>query len=62
MQKTVILGGKRTAIGCFMGGLSTFTGPHLGTVALKGAISSCHVKAKDIEEVYMGNVIPAGSG
>lgn len=58
----MILGGKRTAIGTFMGGLSQFTAPHLGSVALRGAIQASHVNKDDIEEVYFGNVIPAGSG
>lgn len=61
-KNVVILGGKRTPIGSFMGGLSGFTAPHLGTVALKGAIASTHIDAADIEELYMGNVISAGAG
>jgi len=62
MNSVVILGGKRTAIGSFLGGLSSFSAPHLGSIALKGAIASTHVNKDDIEEVYMGNVIAAGSG
>jgi acetyl-CoA C-acetyltransferase len=58
----VILGGKRTPIGTFMGGLSSFTAPHLGVVAMKGALESTHVAPTDVEEVFMGNVISAGSG
>ena len=61
-KKFVILGGKRTPIGTFMGGLSGFTAPALGVAALKGAIAATHIEAKDIEEVYMGQVIQAGSG
>ena len=62
MSGVVILGGKRTAIGTFMGGLSQFSAPHLGSIALKGAIQSAHIDKNDIEEVYFGNVISAGSG
>lgn len=61
-KNVVILGGKRTPIGTFMGGLSSFTAPHLGTVALKGAIASSNIEAADIDELYMGNVISAGAG
>jgi acetyl-CoA C-acetyltransferase len=61
-NRVVILGGKRTPIGTFMGGLSNFTAPHLGTMALKGAIANTHIEASDIEELYMGNVISAGAG
>jgi len=58
----VILGGKRTAIGTFMGGLSRFTAPHLGSIALKGAIQASHINKDDIEEVYVGNVVSSGIG
>ena len=61
-KNVVILGGKRTPIGTFLGGLSGFTAPALGTAALKGAIAAAHIDAADIEEVYMGQVIQAGSG
>ena len=58
----VILGGKRTAIGTFMGGLSTFTASNLGHAALKGAISSCHIQPSDVEELFMGQVCQAAAG
>ena len=61
-KNAVILGGKRTAIGSFMGSLSSFTAPHLGSIAIKGAIQASRVNPEDIDEVYMGNVIGAGSG
>ncbi|CDW89185.1 acetyl-acetyltransferase [Stylonychia lemnae] len=61
-RNVVIVGGRRTAIGSFMGQLSNMTGPQLGSMATKGALASCHVDPKEIEEVYMGNVISAGSG
>lgn len=58
----VIVGGRRTAVGSFMGSLSNMTGPQLGAVATKGVLQAYHVDPKEIEEVYMGNVISAGSG
>ena len=61
-KNAVILGGKRTAIGTFMGGLSSFTAPHLGSIAIRGALQSTGVDPNDVDEVYMGNVIGAGSG
>jgi len=45
-----------------MGGLSSFSAPYLGSIALKGAISSTHVNKDHIEEVYFGNVLAAGLG
>jgi len=58
----VIVGGRRTAVGSFMGSLSNMTGPQLGSIATKGVLSAYHVDPKEVEEVYMGNVISAGSG
>ena len=58
----VIVGGRRTPVGAFMGQLSNMTAPQLGAVATKGVLSAYHVDAKEVEEVYMGNVISAGSG
>ena len=56
-RHVVIVGAKRTPIGTFMGGLSNFTCSHLGALAARGALASCHVDPKDVEEVIMGNVI-----
>lgn len=61
-KKVVIVGGKRTPIGTFMGGLSGFTAPQLGSTAIRGALSSAGIEAKEVEEVFMGNVISAGQG
>jgi acetyl-CoA C-acetyltransferase len=61
-RNVVIVAAKRTPIGTFMGGLSNLTGPQLGTIATKGAIQAANISAEDIEEVYLGNVIQAGSG
>lgn len=56
-RNVVIVGAKRTPVGSFMGSLSNFTGPHLGMVAVRGALASSHVDPKEIEEVYLGQVI-----
>jgi acetyl-CoA C-acetyltransferase len=45
-----------------MGSLSNYSAPHLGSVAAKSAIAEAGISATDIEEVYMGQVIQAGSG
>ena len=58
----VIVGGRRTPIGSFLGQLSNYSGPQLGAIATKGALAAYHVNPKEVEEVYMGNVISAGSG
>jgi acetyl-CoA C-acetyltransferase len=59
---TVILSAKRTAIGTFMGALSNFTAPQLGSVVIKDAIAAANVNINDINEVIMGNVLQGGVG
>lgn len=61
-KRVVIVGGKRTPIGSFMGTLSGLTGPQLGSAAISGALNSVGLKPTDVDEVFMGNVISAGSG
>jgi acetyl-CoA C-acetyltransferase len=61
-RNVVIVAGKRTPIGTFMGSLSNMTGPQLGTIATKGVLASSGVAPEDIDEVYLGNVNSAGSG
>lgn len=53
-RNVVIVGASRTPVGTFMGGLSQFTAPHLGSFAVRGALAGAHVDPKEIEEVYMG--------
>jgi acetyl-CoA C-acetyltransferase len=57
-----ILGGARTAIGSFMGGLSQVPSPKLGAAAIEGAIAKSNVEKSKIDEVFMGNVVTAGVG
>lgn len=57
-----ILGGKRTAIGSFMGSLSTIPATRLGAEAIKGALNASHITGNQVDEVFMGQVLPAGVG
>ena len=59
---TVILSATRTPIGAFGGGLSTMSAPKLGGVAISGALERAGVRAEDVDEVIMGNVLTAGVG
>lgn len=61
-NSVVILSAKRTPIGAFQGVLSAATAPQLGTAAIRGAIEAAGIEAKDVEEVVMGCVLPAGLG
>lgn len=60
MQDVVIVSGKRTAIGDFMGSLKDFTATDLGTIAFKGAIDAIGIDPAQIEEVTAGHVYQAG--
>jgi acetyl-CoA C-acetyltransferase len=62
MTETVILGGARTPIGAYLGGLASLTAPELGAVAIRCALERAGVKPSDVDEVFMGNVIQAGVG
>jgi acetyl-CoA C-acetyltransferase len=61
-KKVVIVSAVRTPIGSFMGGLSTVPAPHLGAVAIKGALSKINLDPNLVDEVLMGNVVQAGVG
>jgi acetyl-CoA C-acetyltransferase len=57
-----ILGGARTAIGSFLGGLSQVSAPKLGAAAIEGALIKANVEKSKVDEVFMGNVVTAGVG
>jgi acetyl-CoA C-acetyltransferase len=57
-----ILGGARTALGSFMGGLSQVPAPKLGAVAIEGAVEKAKLAKDKVDEVFMGNVVTAGVG
>ena len=61
-EQTVILSACRTAIGTFLGGLSSMGTPKLGAVAIKGAVERAGIDANKIDEVIMGQVVQGGSG
>lgn len=58
----VIVAANRTPMGGFQGSLSEVSAPNLGATAIKAALSNSGLKADDISEVIMGNVLPAGLG
>ena len=58
----VILGGGRTPIGRFLGGLSPLAAPELGGIAIRAALERCGVDPASLDEVIMGNVVVAGEG
>ena len=61
-KEVVIVSAARTPIGSFMGSLSTIPAPILGSIAIKGAIQKINLDPSAIDEVFMGNVVQAGTG
>jgi len=62
MQEVYIVAAVRTPMGSFNGKLSTITATKLGATAIKGAVSAAGIDPKEVQEVFMGNVLSAGLG
>src|ERR1700753_1333905 len=58
----VIASLARTPMGGMLGVLSPLSANQLGSVAIKAAVERAGLKAEDIDEVIMGNVLMAGQG
>ncbi len=58
----VIVGSARTPMGAFMGDLKSLSAPELGAAAIRAAVGRAGVKPGEVQEVIMGNVLPAGQG
>lgn len=62
MQEVYIISAVRTPIGSFGGALSSLTAIELGSTAIKGALAKAKVASKEVDEVFMGNVVSANLG
>jgi acetyl-CoA C-acetyltransferase len=62
MEPIVIAGMARTPMGGFMGALSRIPAPKLGAAAISAALSRAGVAGDAVDQVVMGNVLPAGLG
>jgi acetyl-CoA C-acetyltransferase len=58
----VIVAAKRTPIGAFQGAFSDAPAPELGATAIAAAIADSGVDPADVDQVFMGCVLPAGLG
>jgi acetyl-CoA C-acetyltransferase len=58
----VIVSAVRTPIGSFLGGLSSVAAPHLGAIAIKGALDQINLNPNQVDEVLMGQVVQASTG
>jgi acetyl-CoA C-acetyltransferase len=62
IKEVYIVSAVRTPLGSFGGKLSGLTAIELGSIAIKGALSKAGVDSKEVQEVFMGNVISANLG
>ena len=62
MNEVYIVAAVRTPIGSFGGTLASLTAVELGISAIKGALSKANIKAEEVNEVFMGNVVSANLG
>ncbi len=62
MSKVYIINAKRSPIGKFLGGLSTLKPSELAGQVIKKTIQESNIDPRNIDEVILGNVLPAGHG
>ena len=62
MDPIVIVSMARTPMGGFMGSLSKIAAPDLAARAIAGAVARAGIAADKVDQVIMGNVLPAGLG
>lgn len=62
MQDVVIVAAGRTAIGTFGGSLANVPAHELGATVIKGLLEKSGIKADQIDEVILGQVLAAGCG
>ena len=62
MEDIVIVAAARTAVGKFGGSLAKIAAPDLGAIVIKALLEKTGVKADQIGEVIMGQVLAAGAG
>ena len=62
MQDVVIVAAGRTAIGSFGGTLANVPAHELGATVIKGLLEKSGIKAEQVDEVILGQVLAAGCG
>src|SRR5262249_50854405 len=65
MKEVVIVSAARTPIGSFQGSLASLAAPKLGAIAIRATLDRASPDGsamRDVGEVYMGCVLPAGQG
>ena len=62
LKEVVVVSAKRTPVGSFQGVLSTIPATKLGSVVINSMVDETKIDLKEIDEVIMGCVLPAGQG
>lgn len=62
MREVVITSAVRTALGSFQGSLKNVTATELGKIVILKALERSGLTVANVDEVIMGNVLPAGLG
>lgn len=62
MRKVYVVGGKRTAIGKFLGSLYTVNLGEMGATVVKQVLKDTHIDPAVIDEIIIGNQYSAGQG
>jgi acetyl-CoA C-acetyltransferase len=62
VEEVVIVSAVRTPLGAFNGSLSGFSATELGSLVITEAIKRAGLTKEQVDEVIMGNVLPAGLG
>jgi len=62
MKDAYLLGGVRTPIGKFLGGLGSLSAPELGAIAVRESLARTNMDPAEVDEVILGNVLAAGLG
>ena len=62
MREVVITSAVRTAVGNFLGALTSYNATDLGGFVIKEALRRSGIPEHEVDEVIMGNVLPSGLG
>lgn len=62
MSKVFIVAAKRTATGAMMGSLKNIPASDFGAEVVKQLIADTKIDPKNLDEVIVGNILPAGAG
>ena len=62
MNKVYIVSAKRTALGSHLGSLKGLTAGEMGSKVIRAVLDETHIDPSNLDEVIMGNILPAGQG